>query len=68
MVSDDLTALHAMAEQIGMKRKWFQDGEHLQDGDHPHYDLTINKRRQALAAGAVEITAREWLARERSDG
>jgi len=65
MVSDDLDALHTMAEQIGMKRKWFQDGDHLQDGDHPHYDLTTNKRRQAIAAGAIETTAREWLTTHR---
>ena len=59
MVSNDLDALHAMAAQIGMQRKWFQDGK------HPHYDLTINKRRQAIAAGAIETTAREWLSAHR---
>lgn len=55
MVSDDLDALHAMAAELGLLKKWFQPGK------YPHYDLTQNKRRQAITLGAVETTAREWV-------
>jgi hypothetical protein len=49
--------LHEFAARIGLKRAWFQKPDSpLQT--HRHYDLTAGKRRQAVAAGAVEIT---WL-------
>lgn len=47
----ELDDLHAFASSIGLKRGWFQD----KAGGLPHYDLTINKRRQAVQAGAVEV-------------
>ena len=46
--------LHAFAASIGMKRAWFQS--------HPladHYDLTPSRRTAAIAAGAVEVSARQ---------
>lgn len=46
--SDD--ELHAMADRIGVSRKWFQ-------GDH--YDICMAKRDAAIAAGAVPITLRQ---------
>jgi hypothetical protein len=50
--------LHTFAEQIGLKREWFQDS-------HPrptlwHYDLNTTKRRLAIQHGVVEITARQY--------
>lgn len=58
----DLTDLHAMAAQIGMKRAWFQ-----QVRAAPHYDLTASRRRAAVALGAVEVVRHEavgiWRAR-----
>jgi hypothetical protein len=59
--SDDLEALHAMAERIGMRREWFQDRERL-----PHYDLSPVGRERAIAAGAVETSLKMWL-RSRSE-
>lgn len=50
----DLEALHAFAEELGLKRAWFQDHPRL-----PHYDLTAGKRKQALKLGAVEISKAE---------
>lgn len=50
MIADDEADLHAMADRIGVKRKWFQ-------GDH--YDVTQTKRALAVKAGAIEITWRE---------
>jgi hypothetical protein len=50
MMANDLDALHAMADAIGLRRAWFQG-----DSTFAHYDLTASKRRLAVAAGAVEI-------------
>jgi len=50
MLSDSLAELHAMANQIGLRREWFQA-----DGT-PHYDLCQAKRRLAIQLGAIEIT------------
>lgn len=52
----DLEELHTMAKRIGLKREWFQDRPKF-----PHYDLTGAMPQRALAAGAIEITVREWM-------
>ncbi len=55
---NDQTELHTLAGRIGLQRRWFQ----AKDPRTPwfwHYDVTAGKRRQAVAAGAVEITWRE---------
>jgi Protein of unknown function (DUF4031) len=54
MMGSDLDELHAMADKIGLRRSWFQG-----DSTFAHYDLTRNKRAQALAAGAQAIEATE---------
>lgn len=51
--SEDLAELHAFAKRIGMRREWFQDKR------VPHYDLTVSRRRLAVAAGAVEVDRRQ---------
>lgn len=61
MMADTDDDLHAMADRIGVARKWFQ-------GDH--YDIAIVKRKLAVEYGAVEITLREmaaysWLRKSR---
>jgi len=50
--------LHQFAESIGLKRSYFQD--HVQ---HylKHYDLTPNKRRLAVARGAIEVDMVEHI-------
>lgn len=50
MLANDLDALHAMADRIGLRREWFQG-----ESTFAHYDLTASKRRLAVAAGAIEI-------------
>jgi hypothetical protein len=47
MIADTEAELHAMADRIGVARKWHQ-------GDH--YDIALSKRVLAVRAGAVEIT------------
>lgn len=50
MIADTEAELHAMADRIGVARRWHQ-------GDH--YDIALSKRAAAIAAGAVEITQRQ---------
>jgi len=56
MVADTPDELHAMANQIGIKRRWFQDAPL-----RPHYDICKSKRALAIAAGAQPVTARELI-------
>lgn len=59
----DLTALHKMAADIGMKLDWFQDKPRTA----PHYDLVESRRKLAISLGAIETDRREssniWKAR-----
>jgi len=50
MIADTLDELHAMADRIGLQRRWFQNKR-----SGPHYDLTRSRREMAVAAGAVEL-------------
>jgi len=50
LIADTDDELHAMADKIGVARKWFQ-------GDH--YDIAISKRELAIACGAVAITLKQ---------
>lgn len=50
MLANTEEELHAMADQIGVSRRWFQ-------GDH--YDICQAKRNLAIRCGAVQITARQ---------
>jgi hypothetical protein len=49
MIADSEEELHAMADRIGVARKWYQ-------GDH--YDIALTKRTLAVEAGAVELPMR----------
>ena len=54
LVSDESEEeLHEFAENIGLRRKWYQDG---------HYDVLSKERSMlALKNGAVEATARDCV-------
>lgn len=52
MMADDLEQLEALALRLGLRPNW-------RHGDH--YDLTENKRRQAIELGAVPTTARHLV-------
>jgi uncharacterized protein DUF4031 len=58
MVADSLDELHAMADKIGVARKWFQNSATM-NVSHDHYDISLSKRRLAVANGAIEIDVRE---------
>lgn len=68
LVADSRDELHAFADQLGLRREWFQDpvltGKPLarpgsRAAENWHYDVTESKRRQAIALGARAITWRE---------
>lgn len=52
MVADTPEELHAMADKIGVARRWFQ-------GDH--YDICLSKRAAALRLGAVDCERRTLI-------
>lgn len=56
MVADTEAELHAMADRIGVDRKWYQ---YPHKSRYPHYDIALSKRALAVAGGAVEISQRE---------
>lgn len=65
MIADTSEELHAMAERIGVQRKWCQyEGTYRE-----HYDICVSKRKAAVARGAKEITWRETgaLVRQRKE-
>lgn len=51
MIADTEAELHAMADRIGVQRKWFQD---TSKASFPHYDIALSKKALAIAAGAIE--------------
>ena len=53
MIAETDEELHVMAEHIGMPRRAYQ-------GDH--YDVPLERRALAVAAGAVEVTQRQLVA------
>lgn len=52
MLADTNRELDAMARKLKLRKSW-------RHGDH--YDLTASKRRQAVAAGAMELSSREMV-------
>jgi hypothetical protein len=50
MIGTDETEMHAMAQRIGVRCKWYQ-------GDH--YDICLEMRARAVEYGAIEITWRQ---------
>jgi Protein of unknown function (DUF4031) len=56
MLADTQAELHAMADRIGVARRWFQSPP---KASRPHYDIALSKRALAVATGAREITTSE---------
>jgi hypothetical protein len=53
LVADTPNELHAMADRIGVARKWFQE-----KASFPHYDICKSKRALAIKFGAKEFESR----------
>ena len=56
MISESEEELHAMADKIGIKKKWYQS-----NASFPHYDICKSKRALAIEHGAVEVTSRQLV-------
>ncbi len=50
MIADTVDELHAMADRIGVARRWYQ-------GDH--YDICLAKKKIAVQLGVREVSQRE---------
>jgi Protein of unknown function (DUF4031) len=56
MTADTEEELHALAERIGLRRSWYQKKD---SRDYRwHYDVTPNKRAEAVWLGAQEVDRR----------
>ena len=62
MLADSDAELHAMADDIGVQRKWHQKPPKASGS---HYDIAMSKRAMAIKAGAVEITMQQAAAMNR---
>lgn len=68
MIADSPEELHAMADCIGVARRWFQQPP---KASFWHYDIAKSKRALAVAAGAIECDRNafvEALRRIRASG
>ena len=52
MIADSGSELDAMADRIGVSRRWKQDSGTWRE----HYDVCLSKRAMAVRAGAIEIS------------
>jgi hypothetical protein len=55
MMADTTEELLAMADRIGVARKWLQKPGTA----YEHFDISKGKRADAIAAGAVPVTSRD---------
>ena len=62
MIADSDEELHAMADRIGVARKWWQCPPKASSS---HYDIALSKRKLAVGFGAVEIDMRQLAAMSR---
>lgn len=53
MLADSDDELHAMADRIGVDRRWWQSPTKTSGS---HYDIALSKRALAVQLGAVQIT------------
>lgn len=57
MMADDDSELLEMANRIGVDARWHQ----YPGTPKSHFDICLNKRKKAVAFGAVELTTKELI-------
>lgn len=63
MTADSTEELLAMADKIGVARRWIQYPGTWKE----HFDIALSKRALAVKAGAIEETTRDTVLRQRKD-
>lgn len=58
LIADSLDELHAMADRIGVARKWFQAPP---KASFWHYDIAKSKRSKAIEFGAIECDRKTFV-------
>lgn len=61
MIADSTRELLAMADKIGVDRRWIQDAGTRRE----HFDICIAKRELAVRYGAIPVTGRQLAQRLR---
>lgn len=64
MIADSTEELLQMVDKIGVARKWIQ----YLGTQHEHFDICISKKKLAIKNGAIEITARELVTKQKQKG
>lgn len=59
MIADTDEELHAIADKIGVQRRWWQSPDKTSGS---HYDIAQSKRALAIQYGAIPITMRQCAA------
>lgn len=59
MIADTPEELHAMADLIGIQRRWFQEPP---KASFWHYDIAQSKRALAVKAGALDCDRNAFVA------
>lgn len=62
MIADTPDELHAMADRIGVARRWFQSPP---KASFWHYDIAQSKRALAVAHGAIDCDRNTFVAHVR---
>ena len=55
MLADSTEELLAMADNIGVQRKWIQRA----GTRHEHFDICLSKKKLAVKAGAIEVSMQD---------
>lgn len=55
LIADSVDELIGFAEQIGLRREWFQPKS------SPHFDLNADARQSAVRNGAIELNQKELV-------
>ena len=62
MIADTTEELYAMAERLGLARRWVHRGGTAEE----HFDVSQEAKARAIELGAVAITRRELITRIRA--
>ena len=65
MFSPNIDHLHRFAQEIGMRREWFQDPRASSKITCSHYDISAQRRQIALDLGAIAVGRHQTIAMSR---